>query len=116
MFTISNDYTITWNGRKTTFKLPDKQVRNWDNDIKIKFYQRGKRGIYTASQSLLNGKFKKPRNETQLYINGKYFVQLSWSLSEENKKVITQMIIILYCYGYDLPDIKQALKQAFYQR
>ena len=62
------------------------------------------------------GKFKKPRHERQLYIKGKYFVQFSLSLTEENKKVITQMIIILYCYGYDLPDIKNALKRAFYQR
>lgn len=62
------------------------------------------------------GKFKKPRQETQLYINGKYFVQFSWSLTDKNKEIITQMIIILYCYGYDLPDIKEALKQAFYQR
>ena len=62
------------------------------------------------------GKFKKPRQETQLYINGKYFVQFSWSLTKENKKVISEMILYLYCFGYDLPDIKEALKRAFYKR
>ena len=61
------------------------------------------------------GKFKKPRTETQLYINGKYFVQFTWSLTDENKEIITQMIKVLYCYGYDLPEIKDCLKEAFYQ-
>ena len=61
------------------------------------------------------GKFKKPREETQLYINGKYFIQLSWNTSQENEKVITEMIQYLYIFGYDLPEIKKALKQAFYQ-
>lgn len=117
LFTISNNYTITWNGRKTTFNLPEKPVRYWDNDIKIKFYHRGTRGSYTAYRSIMEtGKFKTPRTETQLYINGKYFIQLSWSTTPENEKVITEMIQYLYIFGYDLPDIKKALKRAFYQR
>lgn len=62
------------------------------------------------------GKFKKPRTETQIYINGKYFIQLSWSTTPENEEVITEMIQFLYCFGYELPDIKKALKRAFYQR
>ena len=62
------------------------------------------------------GKFKKPREETQIYINGKYFIQLSWNTSKENERVITEMIQFLYCFGYELPAIKDALKRAFYQR
>ena len=100
---------------KTSFDIPDEPVRYWDNNIKIKFYHRGVRGTYTAYKSIMNGKFKKPRDETQIYINGKYFVQLSWNTSQENETVITQMIQYLYIFGYDLPEIKEALKQAFYQ-
>ena len=116
LFNIGNEYTIRWNGRKTTFNLPEKPVRYWDSNIKIKFYHRGTRSHYSVYKSLMNGKFKKPREETQLYINGKYFIQLSWSTTEQNEKVITEMIQYLYIFGYDLPKIKDALKRAFYQR
>ena len=110
---IANNYTITWNGRKTTFSLPDEPVRYWDNSIKIKFYHRGTRSYPTITKT---GKFKAPRTETQLYINGKYFIQFSWTLNNENKEVITQMIQYLYIFGCDLPTIKDCLKRAFYQR
>ena len=113
MFTITNEYTITWNGRKTTFKLPEKPVRYWDSNIKIKFYHRGTRTYPSITPF---GNFKAPRQETQLYINGKYFIQLSWSTTPENEKVITEMIQYLYIFGCDLPEIKKALKRAFYQR
>ena len=96
---ISNTYTITWNGRKTTFELPEKQVRYWDNNIKIKFYHRGTRGIHTVYKSLMEGNFKTPRNETQLYINGKYFIKLSWNTTKDNERVITEMIQYLYVFG-----------------
>lgn len=107
-------YTITWNGRKTTINgLPETQVRYWDNNIKIKFYHRGR---YSHPEITANGKIKYPRQETQIYINGKYFLQLSWNLTHENEATITEAIQYLYCYGASLDEIKRLLKLCFYQR
>lgn len=107
-------YTITWGNRKTNINgLPDKQVRYWDTDIQIKFYHRGKRSYPTVTKT---GKFKAPREETQLYINGKYFLQFSWNLTPDNESKITEMIQYLYCFGCDLDEIKRLLKASFYQK
>ena len=107
-------FTITWNGQKTNINgLPENQVRYWDNNITIKFYHRGKNKYPTIDDT---GKINFPREETQLYINGKYFLQLSWNTTEENEEKITNIIIYLYCYGCDLPEIKRLLKGAFYKR
>ena len=112
MFKIST-YTITWNGRQLAINgLPDKQVRYWDDSIQIKFYHRGTRSYPTLTKT---GKFKTPRLETQLFINGKYFLQLSWNTTPENEEKITEMIQYLYCFGCDLDEIKKLLKKAFYQ-
>ena len=106
-------YTITWNGRKTNINgLPETPVRNWDNNIKIKFYHRGR---YSHPKITKTGKIKYPRQETQLYINGKYFLQFSWNLTAENEETITHTIQYLYCYGCSLDEIKRLLKHCFYQ-
>lgn len=106
-------YTITWNGRKTNINgLPDKQVRYWDNTIKVKFYHRGTRSVPTITKT---GKFKAPREETQLYINGKYFLQFTWNTTPENESNLLEIIQYLYCFGCDLPEIKRLLKGVFYQ-
>ena len=106
-------YTINWNGRKTNINgLPDQPVRKWNDNIKIKFYHRGK---YSQPKITKTGKFKAPRQETQIYINGKYFLQLSWNLSKENEETFTRIFKDLYCYGADLEEIKRLLKYSFYQ-
>ena len=106
-------YTITWNGRQTTINgLPDRQVRYWDNNIKIKFYHRGR---YSHPKITATGKIKYPRQETQIYINGKYFLQLSWNLSRENEETFTKIFKDLYCFGCSLEEIKRLLKASFYQ-
>lgn len=106
-------FTITWNGRKVNINgLPENPVRYWDNEIIIKFYHRGKYSYPTITDT---GKFKKPREETQLYINGKYFLQLKWNTTPENEKVITDIIRYLYCFGCDMDEIKRLLKKVFYQ-
>ena len=112
-------YTITYGNRTTNINgLPDKQVRYWDNDIKIKFYHRGSK--YSHNQYIID-KYgfglnpKKPRQETQLYINGKYFLQFKEDLTPENEAKITEMIQYLYCFGCDLDEIKRLFKACFYQ-
>ena len=106
-------YTITWNGRNTNINgLPDQPIRNWDNSIKIKFYNRG---TYSQPKITKTGKFKAPRNETQVYINGKYFLQLSWNLTPANEETFTKIFKDLYCYGCELDNIKRLLKASFYQ-
>lgn len=106
-------YTITWNGRNININgLPETPVRYWDTNIKIKFYHRGKYSYPTITDT---GKFKKPRTETQLYINGKYFLQLNWNLSKENEETFTKIIKDLYCFGCELDEIKRLLKHCFYQ-
>ena len=64
-------YTISWNKTTTVTGLPEHQVRGWDNNIKIKFYHRGVKSVPTLTA---NEGYKIPRNETQLYVNGKYFI------------------------------------------
>ena len=59
---------------------------------------------------------KIPRAETQVYINGKYFLQLSWNLSPENEETVTEMIQYLYCFGCEMDEIKRLLKESFYQK
>lgn len=107
-------YTINWNGRKTNINgLPETPVRNWDNTIKIKFYHRGRYSHPTLTKT---GKIKYPRQETQIYINGKYFLQLNWNLTPENEATFTKIFKDLYCYGADLNEIKRLLKLSFYQQ
>lgn len=106
-------FTITWNGRQTNIHgLPEKQVRTWDDDIQIKFYHRGK---YSYPVITPTGKVKTPRTETQIYINGKYFLQLIWNTTEENEETITGIIKYLYCFGCNMDEIKRLLKKTFYQ-
>lgn len=107
-------FTVTFGNKKTTINgLPEKQVRYWNNNIKIKFYERGKRlQIKTDS----DGNLILPRNETQLYINGKYFLNFNWLVNEDFKKRVTEIIIYLYCYGCELEEIKRLLKEIFYKK
>lgn len=106
-------YTITWAGKKTTINgLPDHYIRNWDNNIKVKFYHRGKYKMKTNKYGIM----VPARNETMIYINKKYFLQLSWNLSKENEATLLQIIKNLYCFGCDLDEIKRLLKAVFYTR
>lgn len=107
-------FTVTFGNKKTTINgLPEKQVRYWDNDFTIKFYERGKR-LQIKYDS--KGNLKLPRNETQLFINGKYFLNFNWIVNEDFKKQVTKIIIYLYCYGCELEEIKRLLKEIFYKK
>ena len=58
-------YTITWAGKKTTINgLPDHYIRNWDNNIKVKFYHRGKYKMKTNKYGIM----VPAGNETMIYI------------------------------------------------
>lgn len=106
-------YTITWNNKTVNVTgLPDTPVRNWHNNFTIKFYHRGKRSFPTLTKT---GKFKAPRRETQIYVNGKYFLQLIWDTTPENEETIKEIMIYLYCFGCDLEEIQRIVKTVFYQ-
>lgn len=110
-------FTITFRNKKTTINgLPEKQVRYWDNNITIKFYQRGKRLLEGNIKYDSKGNLILPRNETQLFINGKYFLNFKWLVNEDFKKEVITIIKYLYCYGCDLEEIKRLLKEIFYKK
>lgn len=107
-------FTVTFGNKKTTINgLPETQVRYWDKDFKIKFYERGKRLKIKYDSK---GDLILPRNETQLFINGKYFLNFKWIVNEDFKKQVTNIIIYLYCYGCDFDEIKRLLKEIFYNK
>ena len=87
-------------------------MREWDENNKIKFYNRGalKRIKYNK-----NGSIKKPRFETQIYLNGKYFLQVPYTCDENGKEVIFKVIYLLYRCGADWEEIKRLCKLCFYK-
>ena len=110
-------FIINFGNHKTTINgLPEKQVRYWDKDITIKFYYRGTRSLQRPIKTDSKGNLILPRNETQLFINGKYFLNFNWIVNEEFKKELTFIIKYLYCYGCDLEEIKRILKEIFYKK
>ena len=111
--TETNTMTITFNGKTTNINgLPPRQVRSWDDSINIKFYDRGKR---TSPQITKRGILKAPRSETQLYVNGKYFIQFPFKLSEDSKDTVKRAFQYLYCYGCGLEEIQRIFKITYYK-
>ena len=107
------EFTISYGNKQTTVNgLPEHQVRGWDNSIKIKFYHRGVKSMPTITAT---GGIKIPRKETQLYINGKYFIQFNSNLSKESEDKVIEIFKCLYCYGCDLDTIKSLFKTSFYK-
>ena len=107
-----NKLIITWGRKKTNLILPDGDpVRKWDNTNKIKFYDRGARMRISYTKK---GYVKPPRNETQIYVNGKYFLQVS-RCGQQGREVILKVIHALYCYGLDWDEIKTTCKKCFYK-
>lgn len=107
------DYSISYGGKTTNINgLPVFKVRAWNDDIKIKFYHRGTKSIITVTPT---GGIKLPRSETQLYINGKYFIQFNSNLSKKSEDTVTRIFKDLYCFGCDLEEIKRIFKVSFYQ-
>ena len=105
--------TIRYNGKTTTINgLPSQPVREWDSNIKLNFYDRGKRTSPTITKT---GKFKPPRKETQFYVNGKYFIQFPTTLNQQEKEQVMKAFFILYCGGCDLDEIKRLFKKAYYK-
>lgn len=106
-------YSITYANKQTNINgLPEQKLRDWNSNIKIKFYHRGRNKFPTITPT---GSIKLPRNETQLYINGKYFIQFSTDLSTESEDTVTRIFRDLYCYGCDLEEIKKIFKSSFYK-
>lgn len=99
-----NTYTITWksydrNSKITINNVPKEPIRAWDSNIKIKFYDR-----YTSRQG------------TQLFINGKYFLNFKGSLNEDVKNNVKRIIKELYMLGVNLDEIKGIYKKLLYSK
>ena len=89
-------------------------MREWDKTNIVKFYDRGKYS-YRNIQYTKKGFIKKPRQETQVYLNGKYFIQVPGICNNKGKEVISKVIYILYRYGCDFNEIKRICKLCFYK-
>lgn len=74
-------------------------------ELKIRFYNRGKYAYRSRS--------KTPRNDTQIYINNKYFFVINTILKDETKKNIDQIIRYCYARGLSIEDIKREFKIAY---
>ena len=99
-----SSYTITWksydrNSKITINGMPNKPIRAWNSNIKIKFYDR-----YTS------------RQDTQLFINGKYFLNFKGSLNEDAKTNVEKNIKVLYMLGVNLDGIKGIYKKLIYNK
>ena len=108
-------YTLTYtkNGvtNSHTIYLPNDDIVRPPSKLNIKFYQRG--NDYPALYYAYWNK-KKPRKNTQLYINGKYFLNFNFITTTEFNIEVETIIKILYSYGLELEEIKAELKQLFY--
>lgn len=95
---------------KHSIYLPSETPVNDPRDLKIKFYNRGK---YAYRSTLRNGKFKPPRNDTQIYVNNKYFFVINTQLREEVKESISDIIKYCYMYGLSIEEIQTEFKKAY---
>ncbi len=76
----------------------EKPVQN-PHDLKVKFYLRSIRQY--------------PRNDTQIYVNNKYFFVINSPLREETKENISNIIKYCYMYGLSIEQIKTEFKKAY---
>lgn len=106
------DITVTLGSytNKHTVYLPSTKIVQDPNTLKIKFYNRGK---YSYRSTLRSGKATLPRNDTQIYINNKYFFVINTILSEEVKEKISDIIKYCYAYGLSIEEIKTEFKIAY---
>lgn len=74
------------------------------NDLKVKFYNMGKYAYRTKT---------KPRNDTQIYVNNKYFFVIPAILKEETKQTIGDIIKYCYARGLSIEEIKREFKLAY---
>lgn len=95
---------------KHSIYLPSETPVNDPRDLKIKFYNRGK---YAYKFTLRNGKFKPPRNDTQIYVNNKYFFVINSILTQETKDNISNIIKYCFMYGLSIEEIKTEFKKAY---
>ena len=95
---------------KHSIYLPSETPVNDPRDLKIKFYNRGK---YAYRSTLRNGKFKPPRNDTQIYVNNKYFFVINTQLREEVKESISDIIKYCYMYGLSIEEIQTEFTKAY---
>lgn len=89
--------------------LPSETPQQDPRDLKIKFYTRGK---YAYRQGL-RGHFKTPRNDTQIYVNNKYFFVINSILTQETKDNISNIIKYCFMYGLSIEEIKTEFKKAY---
>ena len=89
--------------------LPHEKPVQDPRDLKIKFYIRGK----YAYRQTMRGHFKPPRNDTQIYINNKYFFVINAILREETKENISNIIKYCYMFGLSIEEIKTEFKKAY---
>ena len=97
------------NINKHCIYLPSEKPIQDPHDLKVKFYNRGK----YAYRSTLRGQFKPPRNDTQIYVNNKYFFVINALLKEETKENIKNIILYCYMFGLSIEEIKTEVKKAY---
>lgn len=106
------DLTVTLGNytNKHSIHLPSDEIINNPNDLKIKFYNRGK---YSYRSAWGTGKPKTPRNDTQIYINNKYFFVINTILREEVQDKLSDIIRYCYAYGLSIEEIQREFKIAY---
>lgn len=100
------EITVTLGSFKNTHKIyfkHDEFIRS-PYDITIKYYNRGKYAYRSKT---------KPRNDTQIYINGKYWFVIGAILKEETKEAISNIIRYCYARGLSIEEIKREFKIAY---
>ena len=104
--------TVTQGTFKNEHKiyLPSETPQQDPKDLKIKFYTRGK---YAYRSTFTMGDFKPPRNDTQIYINNKYFFVINSILTDKTKENITNIILYCYMFGLSIEEIKTEFKKAY---
>ena len=95
---------------KHSIYLPSEKPVNDPRDLKIKFYQRGK---YAYRSTLRTGKFTAPRNDTQIYVNNKYFFVINTTLTDKTKEAISNIIKYCFMYGLSIEEIQLEFKKAY---
>ena len=103
--TLTQEDNIT----KHSIYLPSEKPVQDIKDLKIKFYHRGKYQYRKA----LRGHFETPRNDTQIYINNKYFFVINSILTDTQKQTIKGIIQYCYLYGLSIEEIKTEFKKMY---
>ena len=90
--------------------LPSYEIVQNPKDLKIKFYTRGKR--YGGYDFFFSNN-PKPRNDTQIYVNNKYFFSINALVNDDFKRGFANSVRQCYAYGLSVEEIKREFKIAY---